>query len=164
MQPHTGATIAVLTYLVPSIIKNPLSFSGQHFNVRTTIFSSDGKHLFDKYHLIKTNRNNIVPRELEFEVGTDYACYMKVRYDAKYETFEFILHRHTSVREKFVIYIDKSLNVMENFSGEYTSEAGTSHKIKGRRSSAKRIEFKDTFKLDKYSSSETTLKYVMEIL
>lgn len=164
MQPHTGATVAVLVYLAPSILKNPLSFSGQQFDVRTTIYSRNGTHLYNKYHFIKTGRNNIVPRELEFEAGKDYACFMKVRYDAKFETFEFIKHRHTAINEKFTIYIDNGLNVMENFSGEYTSEAGTSHRIKGRRSSAKRIEFEDTFKLDKYSSSETLLKYVMEIL
>ena len=164
MQPHSGATIAVLTYLTPSIIAQPLSFSGQTFYVRTTIYSRSGKHLYDKYHFIKTNRHNLQPRELEFEAGKDYACFMKVRYDAKFENFEFIQHRHTHVREKFTIYIDSSHNVMENFSGEYVSEAGTYHRIKGRRFSAKRIEFEDTFKLDKYSSSEMLLKYVLEIL
>ncbi|MBU0974272.1 hypothetical protein KKD03_01060 [Patescibacteria group bacterium] len=164
MQPHTGATIAVLTYLAPSIVSDPSSFNGQTFYVRTTILSSSGKHLYNKYHFIKTNRHNLQSRELEFEAGKDYACFMKVRYDAKFENFEFILHRHTHVREQFTIYIDSSHKVMENFSGEYVSEAGTNHRIKGRRYSAKRIEFEDTFKLDKYSSSDTYLKYVMEIL
>lgn len=164
MQPHTGATIAVLTYLAPTIINDPLSFEGQTFNCRTTINSRNGTHLYDKYHFIKTNRNNIVPRELEFEAGKDYACYMKIRYDSKFEAFEFIQHRHTSIREKFTIYLDNSNRVMENFSGEYVSENGTNHKIRGRKFSAKRVEFEDSFKLDKSSGSETVLKYIVEIL
>lgn len=164
MQPHTGATVAVLTYLAPSIIENPLSFAGQTFYVRTTIYSRSGQHLFDKYHFIKTNRHNIVPRELEFEAGKDYACYMTIRYDAKFENFEFIKHRHTHIHEKFTIYIDSGHRIMENFSGEYQSENGVYHRIKGRKLSAKRIEFEDTFKLDKYASSDTVLKYVLEII
>ncbi|PJC43799.1 MAG: hypothetical protein CO039_02295, partial [Candidatus Pacebacteria bacterium CG_4_9_14_0_2_um_filter_34_50] len=161
MQPHTGATFAALVYLTPSILRDPLSFGGQIFNIRTTIYSSNGTHLYNKYHLIETIRNNIVPKELEFKAGKDYACYMKVRYDSKFEKFEFIKHTHTTIDEEFVIYIDGSLNVTEKFSGKYVSETYIDHKIKGRRFNDKRIEFQDTFKLDKYSNSETVLKYVM---
>lgn len=164
MQPHTGATIAVISYLVPSIISDPLSFAGQTFYCRTTIYSSSGKHLFDKYHFIKTNRHNIVPKELEFEVGKDYACYMNVRYDAKFEDFEITRHRHTHVREKFTMYRDSGMRMMENFSGEYVSESGQVHRIKGRRFSPKRVEFEDSFKEDNYSHNLTVLKYVIEII
>jgi len=163
MQPHTGAIITVINYLAPSIKAFPESFTGRTFNVRSTIYSSSGNFLHYKYHLVRTIRHNEKSRELELEVGKDYICFLTVRYSLTFEDLEFIKHRHTYVREKFTIYRNSEFKALENFSGEYVSETGHGHKIRGRRLTSKRLEFIDTFTDDSYPNG-VRLKYDLEII
>lgn len=158
MQPHTGAIITTINYLTPSIMALPDSFAGKTFYIRTTIYSSSGSFLYYKYHLVRTIRHNQKARVLEFEVGKDYICFLHVRYDASFENFDFIKHRHTYVRELFTIYRSS-----ENFSGEYVSESGFGHRIEGRKMGPKRLEFFDEFKDDRYPGKKLRLKYDLEI-
>jgi hypothetical protein len=163
MQPHTGAIITVINYLAPSIKLVPESFEGQTFTVQSTIYSSSGSFLHYKYHLVRTIRYNQKARELELEVGKDYICFLTVRYDLRFEEFEFIKHRHTYVREKFRIYRNSDFKALENFSGEYVSEDGHGHRIKGRRLTSKRLEFIDTFK-DDQNPNGVRRKYDLQII
>lgn len=163
MQPHTGAIITVINYLTPSIKAFPESFVGQTFTVKSTIYSSMGHFLHYKYHLVRTIRHNERARELELEVGKDYICFLTVRYSAGFQDFEFIKHRHTYVREKFTIYRNSEFQALENFSGEYVSETGHGHRIRGRRMTPKRLEFIDTFTDDSYPNG-ARLKYDLEII
>ena len=159
MQPHTGAIITAINYLTPSIRLSPQSFVGRTLNIRTTIYSSNGSFLYYKYHLVRTIRHNENARVLEFEVGKDYICFLELRYDSTFENFSFIKHRHTYTRELFTVYRSS-----ENFSGEYVSETGYGHSIKGRKLGPKRLEFYDTFKDDENPSRTLRLKYDLKIV
>ncbi|MCB9812981.1 MAG: hypothetical protein H6772_01110 [Pseudomonadales bacterium] len=159
MQPHTGAVLTLISYLTESILENPLSFGGQTFDIKTTIYSSSGSFIYYKYHLVRTVSNNQISRELDFQVGKDYICFLKVRYDSMFEKFEFIKHRHTYVHEEFTLYKDS-----ENFSGSYEDEKRRSHTIKGRKLSKKFLEFYDTFPSDKDPNITKKLKYEILIM
>jgi len=159
MQPHTGSVITVINYLVPSIKLAPESFAGQTFYVRSIISTVSGHFIKEKYHLVRTIRNNVNSRVLELEVGKDYICFLEVRYDALFENFEFVKHRHTYVREEFKIYRNS-----ENFVGEYISEVGVSHRIIGRKLSAKRLIFIDSFKDIHNPNKVIDLKYDLAIV
>lgn len=159
MQPHTGAVVTVLNYLAPTIKALPQSFSGRSFVVRSTIYSAGGHFLKYKYHDVRTGRHSEGSRVLEFEVGKDYTCFLEVRYNAGFDKFDFIKHRHTYVREEFTVYRSS-----ENFTGEYVSESGHGHRITGRKLSQKRLEFHDTFRDDRFPGRTLRLKYDLEII
>jgi len=164
MQPHTGATLLVINYLVGRIRFVPESFGGRTFDVKSEIFDENGKRLKDKYHLVKTIRCNPKSRELDFEVGKDWACYLKVRYDYNFENIEFLQHRHSKAREKFYLRRDSHLKASSTFSGEYSSDNDIDHSIKGTAVSDKNFIFKDTYLEYKGAGNKITRKYNMKII
>ncbi len=157
MQPHTGATLLVINYLVGRVKFVPKSFAGKTFYVKSEIKDGVSHRLLRvKYHLVKTVRCNPHLRELSLEVGKDWACFLKVRYDYNFEKFEFLEHRHSNVREKFELHRDSHLKASPSFTGSYRGDKNkVDHSIKGTVISDTHMIFKDTYL--EYPRSRNTL-------
>ena len=152
MQAHTGATMVVIQKLRSEVMADPTKFAGRSFYVRTTMPHKE------KYHQIKALEYNPVTKVMKFEVGKDWACYMQVRHNYKWDEFEVIEHRHTYVRERFKLYPGTRLE------GEYRSERGINHRIDGRILSAKRVECFDYFADVKSPTGKRLFRYDFEII
>lgn len=126
MQPHSGAIIAVIRNMLPIIKHTPALFAGKNFYVKTTRFDRNYGVVQQKYHYVVCVNHNPNSKLLTMDVGRDYACYMEIRYDGSYENWDFIKHRHTYVEEKFRMFEGSN-----NFTGEYKSENGIYHDLKG---------------------------------
>lgn len=160
MQPHSGAIITVIRNMFPIIKYTPQLFSGRNFYVKTTRFNQNYSPVQEKYHYVVCVNHNPNSKLLTMDVGRDYACYMEIRYDASYENWEFIKHRHTHVVEKFRMFEGSN-----NFTGEYKSEKGIYHDLKGSALNNKIVTIEDIFyDVLRSKYEKVILKYQFEII
>jgi|GEM_PF-1560868 len=153
MQPHTGAVITIISHFWPQAGRHqpscptwllPLEvFPHKLFEVYTEYYKKT------KLHSVRIERINLRTEELEFTIGKDWPCHLKVRLNYVRDEVEFIEHSHGTTQEKFSLFLPRRLE------GRYYSEPvggfSTKHFVEGTviDSEATQIKFADSFEGDK---------------
>lgn len=109
MQPHSGAAITLIAHLWPNLHLTGEDFIHRQFIVYTQYY----RHA--KFHSLLIDRINPRGEEIELQIGKDWPCHLKARFNPARQQVEFTEHSHTNTKEEWRLY-------SQRLEGDYYSE------------------------------------------
>ena len=110
MQPHSGAAITVITHLWPKLHLDEEQLQFRRFEIYTQYFRRT------KLHSLLVERINPQSEELTLQIGKDWPCHLKIRFNPVRQEVKFLEHSHGRTQEEWRLFLPNRLE------GDYWSE------------------------------------------